>query len=80
MPRVTVTAGKCLQTQEVMSQSSFLSANDFRLHFGLGKAKSVEVRVRWPSGIWQDIGSVASNQLLTIKEGTGVIPTIGWTR
>jgi hypothetical protein len=78
--RVTVNAGKALQTQEVMSQSSFLSASDFRLHFGLGDAKSGEVRVRWPSGTWQDIGSVAANQLVTIKEGTGVVPTIGWKR
>jgi enediyne biosynthesis protein E4 len=78
--RVTVNAGKALQTQEVMSQSSFLSANDFRLHFGLGEAKSAEVRVRWPGGTWQDIGNIAANQLLTVKEGVGVVPTTGWER
>ena len=35
--RVVVEAGDSTQTQEVQSQSSFLSCNDFRLHFGLGR-------------------------------------------
>jgi hypothetical protein len=78
--RVTVSAAKALQTQEVMSQSSFLSSNDLRLHFGLGEAKSADVRVRWPTGVWQDIGTVTANQLLTVKEGVGVVPTTGWKR
>ena len=78
--RVTVGAAKSLQTQEVMSQSSFLSANDLRLHFGLGEAKTAQVRVRWPNGVWQEIGTVTANQLLTIQEGTGVVPTTGWKR
>ena len=34
--RVTVRYGGKIQTQEVMAQSSYLSVNDSRLHFGLG--------------------------------------------
>ena len=38
--RVTATYGGQRQAQEVLSQSSFYSANDPRLHFGLGKAET----------------------------------------
>jgi hypothetical protein len=76
--RVVVKIGETLQTQEVQSQSSFLSCNDPRLHFGLGEATKVEVRVRWPNGSWQSIPEVNANQLLTIKEDAGIIPSKGW--
>ena len=72
--RVVVKAGESTQTQEVQSQSSFLSCNDFRLHFGLGQAKSAEVKIRWPTGEWQTLTNVTPNQLITVKEGTGIVP------
>jgi len=71
--RVVVKAGESTQTQEVQSQSSFLSCNDFRLHFGLGQAKSAEVKIRWPTGEWQTLTNVTPNQLITVKEGTGIV-------
>ena len=37
--RVVVKSGDIIQTQEVQSQSSFVSCDDFRLHFGLGAGK-----------------------------------------
>jgi hypothetical protein len=76
--RAVVKAGASTQTQEVQSQSSFLSCNDLRLHFGLGQAKSAEVSIRWPSGDWQTLSKVLPNQLLTVKEGTGIVPSAGW--
>ena len=72
--RVVVKTGDSTQTQEVQSQSSFLSCNDFRLHFGLGQARSAEVRIRWPNGEWQTLPNVAANQLVTVKEGPGIGP------
>ncbi len=72
--RVVVKATGSTQTQEVQSQSSFLSCNDFRLHFGLGQAKSAEVKIRWPSGEWQTLPNVAVNQFLTVKEGAAIVP------
>ena len=71
--RVVVKAGESTQTQEVQSQSSFLSCNDFRLHFGLDQAKSAEVKIRWPTGEWQTLTNVTPNQLITVKEGTGIV-------
>ncbi|GAC1664365.1 MAG: CRTAC1 family protein [Candidatus Acidiferrum sp.] len=76
--RVLVKTGDTTQTQELCSQSSFLSCNDPRLHFGLGGATKAEVRVRWPDGTWQTIADVAANKLVTIKEGVGVVPSAGW--
>ncbi len=57
------------QVQEVMSQSSFYSANDQRLHFGLGAAKWADLEVRWPSGLIQKFDRVAADRILTITEG-----------
>jgi hypothetical protein len=73
--RVVVTTQDSTQTQEAQSQSSFLSCNDPRLHFGLGAAKSAEVKIRWPNGEWETVPAVAANQLITVKEGTGILPT-----
>ena len=72
--RVVVKSADSTQTQEVQSQSSFLSCNDFRLHFGLGQARSAEVKIRWPNGEWQTLPNVAANQLVTVKEGTETVP------
>jgi len=76
--RVMVKAEGSAQTQEVQSQSSFLSCNDFRLHFGLGQAKSAEVKIRWPNGDWQTLADVGVNRLVTVKEGIGIVPSVGW--
>ena len=78
--RVVVKAGDSMQTQEVQSQSSFLSCNDFRLHFGLGQAKSVGVKIRWPNGDWQSLPDVSMNRLITVKEGVGIAHSLGWPK
>src|SRR6266566_2689911 len=76
--RVVVKVGEVTQTQELFSQSSFLSCNDFRLHFGLGSAIKAEIRVRWPNGIWQTLAEIPADRLVTIKEGIGIVPNAGW--
>ena len=67
--RVVAYYGGKRQAQEVMSQSSFYSASDFRLHFGLGSAKTAKLEVRWPSGLKQSFPDVAANRILTLREG-----------
>jgi enediyne biosynthesis protein E4 len=56
-----------------MSQSSFYSVNDSRLHFGLGSELSADLEIRWPNGLKESIKKVASGQLVTIKEGLGIV-------
>ena len=58
-----------VQVQSVMSQSSFYSANDPRLHFGLGGAKLADLEVRWPSGVKQSFRGVEANRIIVLTEG-----------
>ena len=71
--RVIVRYGDKVQVQEAMSQSSYVSSNDPRLHFGLGSAESVDIEIRWPLGLVEQHKSVQVNRLIIFKEGTGTI-------
>jgi hypothetical protein len=66
--KVFVSAGGRRQRQEVLSQSSFYSQSDLRLHFGLGSATSADVEIHWPSGLKEIYSGVKSNQILGLKE------------
>jgi hypothetical protein len=77
--RVEVAANGRKQMKELLSQSSFISSNDFRLHFGLGSALVADASFRWPSGQRQSITGLKADQLYTIKEGTGIISNRGWS-
>jgi hypothetical protein len=68
------------QAQEVLSQSSYYSCNDSRLHFGLGQATTVDLVIRWPSGLTEKYPGVKCDQLITIREAHGIIPNAGWAR
>ncbi len=70
--RVTVRYAEKVQTREVLSQSSYLSANDPRLHFGLGSAATADLEVRWPLGLVEKFTKVAANQLVFLTEGAGI--------
>jgi hypothetical protein len=71
--RVTARYGGRTQAQEVTAQSSFYSANDRRLHFGLGAATTADLTIRWPNGATEDIPKVEGGQLVVIREGAGII-------
>jgi hypothetical protein len=76
--RIEVAAGGKRLVKEQQSQSSFVSCNDFRLHFGLGTETAADVTVRWPSGQVQSFRGLKADQLYTIKEGVGIVPNHGW--
>jgi hypothetical protein len=73
--RVTARYGDRVQAQEVLSQSSYYSANDSRLHFGLGREEKADLEIRWPSGLVQRFEGVAANQLVTLREGDARVRT-----
>jgi hypothetical protein len=77
--RVLARYGGKTQAQSVLSQSSFYSCNDPRLHFGLGSATSVDLDVYWPSGLHESFKQVAPNRLITLREGVGAVPNRGWS-
>ena len=68
---VIVTAAGRQQARAVVSQASYYSHDDLRLHFGLGAAtKADRVEVRWPSGSVQILTDVAAKQVLSITESS----------
>ncbi len=71
--RVLAQYGRHRQMQEVLSQSSFLSANDTRLHFGLGDSKTADLTIHWPSGQTNSYPAVAAGQIAMIDEAAGLV-------
>jgi hypothetical protein len=54
--------------REVQAGSSYLSSEDPRCHFGLGRVERVlEVVVRWPGGEVTRLTDVAANQILVVR-------------
>jgi len=73
--RVRVLTGKHAQMDEVHTGGSVMSQSDLRLHFGVGQAKTIDlIEVKWPT-TWkkEKFADVEVNQILTIKEGAGII-------
>ncbi|HWG96331.1 MAG TPA: CRTAC1 family protein, partial [Nitrospira sp.] len=77
--RIHVTANERTQIDEVRSGGSYVSQNDFRLHFGLGKATIANLSVRWPDGKVENFSSVAAGQIVTIQEGKGIVGKVPYT-
>jgi hypothetical protein len=72
---VRVTAGNLVQVGEVLSGGSYLSQNDLRLHFGLGKLDRVDkVEISWPSGTTEVLSQLPAGHFYYIREGAGVVP------
>jgi hypothetical protein len=78
--RVLAHYGGKTQAQSVLSQSSYYSCNDPRLHFGLGNNTAVDLEIHWPSGLSESFKHVPINQLVTVREGAGVVPNRGWSK
>ncbi len=56
------------QTRFATTAGSYLSANDRRLHFGLGDSNSAVIDVWWPSGAHQEIKDARADQFLEVRE------------
>lgn len=56
----------------VRGDGSYLAANDPRVHFGLGKTPQVDhIQVRWLGGACESWKVAATDQGVTLREGTG---------
>ena len=74
--RIRVVAGGEEQIDEVRSGASYISQNDLRVHFGLGKATKADlVEIKWPSGIVDTLRNVEAGQVIHVEEGNGIIKT-----
>jgi len=72
--RITCIANTHRQIDEVRSGGGYASQNDLRVHFGLGQAtKADRIEIRWPSGQVDTLENVASDQVVYVQEGKGII-------
>jgi hypothetical protein len=67
--RVRIVTGDHVQLDEVRSGGSYLSQNDFRLHFGIGKSEKIDrIEIDWPSGKHQVERPAVVNEVIEIRE------------
>jgi enediyne biosynthesis protein E4 len=51
-----------------------MSASDPRIHFGLGQRTKIDsLEITWPSGQVQKLTDVPVDQIIAVKEGTGIV-------
>ena len=68
-----LTANGMRQRQDVMASGSYISANDRRLHFGLGDAIDAgSLGIHWPSGVRETVKLPAADRIYTISESKGI--------
>jgi hypothetical protein len=70
---VRVTTGERTQAQAALSQASYYSHNDRRLHFGLGSRTHADrIEVRWPGGVIDVLRNVEGRRVVKIREGSTI--------
>jgi hypothetical protein len=63
------------QVEQAKGGMAYMSAHDPRIHFGLGKRRTIEsLEITWPSGAVTRLTNVPINQIITIREGVGIVP------
>jgi enediyne biosynthesis protein E4 len=78
---VTISAGGKRQVAQRQGGGSYQSANDPRLHFGLGESDRVQsVEIRWPSGRVDRFGDVVADGGYLAREGEAkLLPLRGFS-
>jgi enediyne biosynthesis protein E4 len=70
---VKLTSGGETQTQMLRSGSSYLSASELVLTFGLAQQEKADtIEIRWPSGQVDRLSSVLASETITVTEGKGI--------
>jgi len=66
---VKLTTASGSQFATATTASSYLSASDKRVHFGLGtEAIAQTIEIRWPSGTLQSLKNIKADQILQVDE------------
>jgi len=81
--RLKLTAGDLVLHEQRKGGMSYQSAQDPRLHFGLGAHEKVDaLEIIWPSGAVTKLSNIKANQIICVKEGEGLVerpfPAIKW--
>jgi hypothetical protein len=73
--RVKVVSGDLVSHDQRKGGRSYQSAQDPRLHFGLGPRNKIDlIEIQWPSGSVDTLKNVEADRVITVKEGVGLIP------
>jgi hypothetical protein len=83
--RIKVLAGKLILHDQRKGGMSYQSAQDPRLHFGLGAHSNVDlIEILWPSGSVTRLANVKCDQIIAVKEDVGIVerpfPRVAATR
>jgi len=72
--RVKIVAGNLVLYDQRKGGMSYQSAQDPRLHFGLGQRTKIDtIEIQWPSGMTTKLGGVKCDQIIAIEEGKGIV-------
>jgi len=70
-----LTSGGVVQVDQSKGGTSYMSASDPRIHFGLGKRSKIDsLQVTWPSGQIDKLTNVPVDTIIAVKEGIGIVP------
>jgi hypothetical protein len=72
--RLKVSAGDLVLYDQRKGGMSYQSAQDPRLHFGLGSRSNIDaLEILWPSGSVTKLTNLQSNRIIAVKEGAGLV-------
>ena len=72
--RVKLSAGDLVLYDQRKGGMSYQSAQDPRLHCGLGQRTTVDsIEITWPSGMTTQLANVKADQIIAVKEGVGIV-------
>jgi hypothetical protein len=70
-----LTAEKFVRVEQAKGGTSYMSASDPRIHFGLGKRTKIDsLVITWPSGQVDKLTNVPVDKIIAVKEGIGIVP------
>ncbi|MGC1418207.1 MAG: CRTAC1 family protein [Candidatus Acidiferrum sp.] len=80
---VKLAAGDLVLYDQRKGGMSYQSAQDPRLHFGLGQRSKVDtLEITWPSGAFTKLNNIKADQIISVKEDEGLVsrpfPQIKW--
>jgi ASPIC and UnbV/FG-GAP-like repeat len=72
---LTLVAEGFAQVKQAKGGIGYQSAHDPRIHFGLDKRTQIDtLEIKWPSGAVTRLTTVPTDQIISVKEGSGIIP------
>jgi hypothetical protein len=72
---VKLTCEGFARVEQAKGGTSYMSASDPRIHFGLGRRTKVDsLEITWPSGQMDRLRNVPVDRIIAVKEGTGIVP------